>query len=61
MRWKDIVDDFFYENAGTQIKIADMAVKRAQAQKKQAEINDLKDRLSRKQRQFVQAKMAGGK
>ncbi|MDQ2105070.1 hypothetical protein [Azospirillum isscasi] len=61
MRWKDIVGDCFYENADTQIKAADMAVKRAQAQKKQAEINDLKDRLSRKQRQLAQAKMVGGK
>lgn len=61
MRWKDIVDDCFYENAESQIKIADMAVKRAQAQKKQAEINDLKDRLARKQRQLVQTRMAGGK
>lgn len=61
MRWKDIVDDWLYENAATQVKSADMAVKRAQAQKKQAEINGLKDKLARKQCQLVQARTVGGK
>ena len=61
MRWKDIAGDYFRENADMQIKAADVAVKRAQAQKKQAEIIKLKDKLTLKQRQLVQAKMAGGK
>ncbi|NUB24336.1 hypothetical protein [Azospirillum brasilense] len=61
MRWKDIAGDYFRENVDMQIKAADVAVKRAQAQKKQAEIIKLKDKLTLKQRQLVQAKMAGGK